>query len=460
MGRTLDANLDRRGLLGAAALLAGGAGVPALAAPSPAATAPFVRRQGTRLMIGDAVYRFAGANMWYAAYLGADAPYGDRARLGRELDALAAMGVTNLRILASAEEGPLRNSIKPGFRTATTINETLLAGLDYALAEMAKRNMRAVLYLTNFWEWSGGMMTYLSYVNGGRFINMNDPAHPWPAFANFNAQFYGNRRATDMYRDWIRTVVSRTNTVTGRPYAADPTVMAWQLSNEPRPSGDAAHAKLDQFYAWVRDSARLIKSLDPNHLVCTGSEGLKGTLEQPSILLAEHGIPEIDYLTAHIWPNNWEWVKQTDLAGTYRRGEQLTDDYIAKHVDYARQLDKPLIIEEFGYPRDGGSNDPKVATTFKDRFYRLIYAAALRDMRAGGPIAGTNFWAWNGEARAQHPDYRFRDGDGQYMGDPPHEPQGWYGIFTGDTTIRLVADHAAAIARLPAPRRPASAKPR
>ncbi len=42
--------------------------------------------------------------------------------------------------------------------------------------------MRAVLYLTNFWEWSGGMMTYLSWINGGNYINMNDPAHPWPEF--------------------------------------------------------------------------------------------------------------------------------------------------------------------------------------------------------------------------------------------------------------------------------------
>ena len=438
--------MDRRGFLGAATLLAGCATVPRASAT---ASPGFVRRAGMQLMVGDRPYRFVGANMWYAAYLGADAPYGDRARLGRELDALKAMGVTNLRILASAEEGPLRNAIKPGFRTATTTNATLLAGLDYALAEMAKRDMRAVLYLTNFWEWSGGMMTYLSYVNGGRYLDMNDPAHPWPAFANFNAQFYGDARATGLYRDWIRTLVSRTNNATGRRYADDPTIMAWQLANEPRPAGDVAHADIEQFTGWVRDSARLIKSLDPNHLVCTGSEGLKGALERPDILLAEHGLAEIDYLTAHIWPNNWDWLKQTDLANTYRRGETLTQDYIASHVLLARQLDKPLVIEEFGYPRDGGSNDPAVATGYKDRFYRLIYAAALRDMGEGGPIAGTNFWAWNGEARAEHPDYRFRDGDRHYMGDPPHEPQGWYGIFTGDTTVRIVADHAAAVARLP-----------
>ena len=57
---------------------------------------------------------------------------------------------------------------------------------------------------------------------------------------------------------------------------------------------------------------------------------------------------------------------------------------------------------------------------------------------------GSNFWAWNGEARAAHPDARFRDGDLAYMGDPPHEPQGWYGLFDGDaSTLALVRAHAA-----------------
>ncbi len=440
--------IDRRALIGSAALLAGCATVPTGAGkPNPSA---FVRRDGMRLMLGDQPYRFVGANIWYAAYLGADAPYGDRARLLRELDALAAMGVTNLRILASAEEGPLRNSIRPGFRgPGRDYNQTLLAGLDFALAEIARRGMRAVLYLTNFWEWSGGMMTYLSYVNGGQFIDMNDPAHPWPAFANRAATFYGNAQAVALYHDWIRTVVTRTNGVTGLRYADDPAIMAWQLANEPRPAGDMAHADLPRFYAWVEDSARLIKSLDPHHLVSTGSEGLKGALEQASIVLREHQPDAIDYLTVHIWPNNWDWVKQTDLAATAARGEALTDQYIAQHVAIARQLDKPMVIEEFGYPRDGGSNDPAASTVYKDRFYRRIHAAAIASMTGGGPIAGTNFWAWNGEARARHADYRYQDGDRQYMGDPPHEPQGWYGVFTGDTTVRLIADHAAAIARLP-----------
>src|SRR5687768_15562266 len=103
--------VTRRTVLGAAAALTTTAILPVRAAPDPA----FVRREGTRLMLGGKPYRFAGANLWYAAWLGSSAGFGDRARLARELDTLAGMGVTNLRILASAEDSPLKNSVKPAF---------------------------------------------------------------------------------------------------------------------------------------------------------------------------------------------------------------------------------------------------------------------------------------------------------------------------------------------------------
>ncbi len=396
-------------------------------------------------------YRYAGANIWYGAWLGADTAYGNRARLGRELDRLQALGVRNLRIIGSAEESPLKNSITPGFRgKGSSYNEDLLKGLDWTLAEMAKRDMTAIVYLANFWEWSGGMMTYLSWVNGGNFINMNDPAHPWPEFPDRNAAFYTSRPAQTLLRDYIKAVVQRTNSVTGVAYADDPTIMAWQLANEPRPGGSDAVAvpNLPNFYRWIDETARYIKALDGHHLVTTGSEGLKDSIEREDVVLDAHRSPAIDYMTTHIWPNNWSWMDAGNLATTYDAGSAKVADYIAAHVRLARQLGKPLVIEEFGYPRDGATAyDPKIATTFKDRFYRQIYAAVEADTAAGGPLAGSNFWAWNGEARTPHADYRFVRGDLGYMGDPPHEPQGWYGVFDSDaSTMAVIKAHAAALA--------------
>ena len=104
------------------------------------------------------------------------------------------------------------------------------------------------------------------------------------------------------------------------------------------------------------------------------------------------------------------------------------------------------MIEEFGFPRDHGSFDPGTPTTFKDRFYQLISAAVLDSVRSGGPLQGCNFWGWGGEGRAQHPDHHFVRGDTSYVGDPPHEPQGWYSVFDVDaSTQTVIRDYASAV---------------
>jgi mannan endo-1,4-beta-mannosidase len=437
--------LNRRELIaGTSALFA----ASSVAVPAPA-KGPFVRRSGTQFVREGRSYRIAGTNMWAAAYLGADAPIGNRDRLKRELDRLAALGINNIRILGSSEFSPLRNSVRPTFRNRTRhYNEALLRGLDHALAEVGKRGITAVIYLTNFWEWSGGMMTYLYWTNGGRYINMNDPAHPWPEFADMSSEFYGHAAAVRMFDDYVRAVVGRRNRVTGGLYRDDPAIMSWQLANEPRPGGsnEAARKHMQAYLAWIAGSARLIKSIDPNHMVSTGSEGTQGCIDDDKCVIDAHRSAEINYVTAHIWPQNWGWADPKDLPGTWPTTEHNVRTYLGRQVGIAQRLGKPLVIEEFGFPRDGGSFDPGTTTTFKDRYYKLIYDAVLDSVRSGGPLQGANFWGWGGEGRAQHADHHFVRGDTSYLGDPPHEPQGWYSVFDTDaSTQAVIRNYAAAV---------------
>lgn len=445
----MTAKITRRHMLVGTSLLLGARA--AIGAPR---RTDFVRADGTRFDKGGAPYRIAGTNMWYAAYLGADAPVGNRDRLKRELDRLAALGINNVRILGSSEFSPLKNSVRPTFRDSSPkFNEALLRGLDYALFEMGRRGMTAVIYLTNFWEWSGGMMTYL-YWTGGRYMDMNDPAHPWPEFADMSSEFYGQAAAVKMFDDYVRAVVGRRNSVTGRLYRDDPTIMSWQLANEPRPGGsdEAGRKHMSAYLAWIDGTARLIKSLDRNHMVSTGSEGTQGCINDAQCVVDAHSSRSIDYVTAHIWPQNWSWADPKDLAGTWPTVERNTRDYIAQQLEVARRLDKPLVIEEFGFPRDEGSFEPGTPTTFKDRFYRLITSAVLDSVRSGGPLQGCNFWGWGGEGRAQHADHHFVQGDTSYVGDPPHEPQGWYSVFDVDaSTQAVIRDYASTLMALPAP---------
>jgi mannan endo-1,4-beta-mannosidase len=180
--------------------------------------------------------------------------------------------------------------------------------------------------------------------------------------------------------------------------------------------------------------------------VSLGHEGTIATGGREDLAAEAHA--QMDYVTAHIWPLNWGWVNGKDLAGTWEAGSAKVAEYLSVHTRLATQLNKPLILEEFGFPRDGERYDPSAGTSFRQRYYRMIYDAVEASIQRGGPICGSNFWAWNGEARAEHADHRFQDGDRQYMGDPPHEPQGWYGNFDTDAAmLQLIAEHASKVRR-------------
>lgn len=127
---------------------------------------PFVKVQGHQFILDGKPYYFVGTNYWYGSLLGLEK---DRKRgverLRRELDFLKAHGITNLRLMAGAEGTGLMNGVvrvgpplqpEPG-----KFDGAVLEGLDLVLAEMGKRKMHAVIFLSNNWEWSGGFQQYL-----------------------------------------------------------------------------------------------------------------------------------------------------------------------------------------------------------------------------------------------------------------------------------------------------------
>ena len=419
----------------------------AVAAPS-----GFVQVQGTGFVVDGKPYRFAGANFWYGAYLGAEDGIGDRERLRSELDQLKAAGIDNLRVLAMSEASDFRRGVRPAFMTAPgQYDERLLQGLDVLLDEMRRRDMKAVLYLNNFWQWSGGMSQYVAWATGGT-VAAHDPDRTgdWNGFMQNSARFYAIPQAQAWYRDAIRTVITRRNSVNGIAYVDDPTVMSWQLANEPRPGSDAEGAPNFQAYRqWVHDTAGFIRQLAPRQLVSTGSEGSKGSLGDDEYYLVAHASPNVDYLTFHLWPSNWSWVDHHDPAARLESGLQTSLEYIDRHVEMAAKLGKPTVLSEFGLNRDGGSYDPASGVTARDRFYEAIYARVLEHARAGAPIAGSNFWAWGGRGRTTHADWMWKAGD-PFTGDPPQEAQGLFSLFDSDaSTLEIVEAHGRAMRQLP-----------
>ena len=404
----------------------------------------FVRVDEQHFYVGDKPYRYVGANMWYGAYLGSPGATGDRERLIRELDVLAEHGITNLRVLAASESSDLMRAVRPAVvnNIQGELDNDLLLGMDFLLAEMAKRDMKAVLYLNNFWQWSGGMSQYVAWFTGTEVLDP-DVTGKWNPFMDNSARFYRIERAQQLYRKVIRTIVTRTNSITGQAYNDDPTIMSWQLANEPRPGSDAdGRVHFDDFVRWIDDTAGYIKTLAPKQLVSTGNEGGMGTLGDAELFETSHASPNVDYLTFHMWIKNWSWFDITKPEQTYDSAVTTAKRYLSEHVAIAERLNKPIVLEEFGVERDNGAYDHGTPVSYRDRFYDMVYDVIEDNVAAGGPFVGSNFWAWGGFGETDRADYMWQKGD-DFFGDPPQEAQGLNSVFADDkSTLDVIADHA------------------
>ena len=121
-------------------------------------------------------------------------------------------------MLAISEASTLKRAVTPAvMQRPKHIDETLWQGLDFLLAEMAKRDMKAVLYLNNFWQWSGGMSQYVAWFNGKPVVDP-DVTGDWNAFMDNSAAFYREPKAQEAFRFAIGQLITRKNSVNGRLY--------------------------------------------------------------------------------------------------------------------------------------------------------------------------------------------------------------------------------------------------
>jgi mannan endo-1,4-beta-mannosidase len=229
-------------------------------------------------------------------------------------------------------------------------------------------------------------------------------------------------------------MLGRTNQVTGVKYVDDPTIMSWQIANEPRA---LATEHIPAFEKWMKEATSLFQSLDANHLVSTGNEGAAGCEWQIDLFERLHADPNVDYATMHIWPKNWSWLNVEDIPGSLDDCIEKTNGYIEQHCAISRSLGKPIVLEEYGFPRDGHAYKLDSTTASRDKYYGNIFAAVARNRREGGPLAGCNFWTFGGTGRPA-PGNPFWSKGEDLLGDPPQEEQGLNSVFDVDTTIQVI----------------------
>ena len=396
------------------------------------AQSTFVTVSGTDFYRNGKPYHYIGTNFWYGPILASKGQGGDRKRLCKELDLMKSLGIDNLRIQVGVDSIRLCKSSVPFLQLKPGVyNDTILDGLDYLLAEMGKRNMVAILALNNSWEWSGGYSFYLYHAGAGQ------PKMPsvdgYPAFMNYVRQFATNKKAQQLFFNYVRFIISRTNRYTGTKYSEDPAIMSWQIGNEPRCFGEA---EKQPFVEWLRECSKLIRSLDGNHLISLGSEGSWGCENDMQLYKKICEDPNIDYCNIHLWPYNWGWAKKDSLKEDVGRSCTNAEAYINEHISLCNQLNKPLVLEEFGLPRDGFSFSPQANTQARDAFYNFIFNLIRKNVKQHSSLIACNFWAWGGLGKPQNTFWM--NGD-DFLGDPPQEEQGLNSVFATDKeTLKLI----------------------
>ncbi|MGB0680126.1 MAG: hypothetical protein ACPGUV_10735, partial [Polyangiales bacterium] len=196
--------------------------------------------------------------------------------------------------------------------------------------------------------------------------------------------------------------------------------------------------------------------------------------------IEDHQSPCIDYMTFHLWVENWGWFDPKQ-PHSYVHGLRYAKHYIGRHAAMAALLGKPAVLEEFGIARDGGSHQRSARTGLRAAYFSAVMQSVYKNVSRGGPLAGLNFWAWGGEALppeaetsktsvvpatvvtgptpagASHTttDLRKPPAPSQpgvpprhthhwpLSGDPPHEWPGWYSVYANDKeTLRIIQTYA------------------
>ncbi|CAA0827035.1 Mannan endo-1-4-beta-mannosidase 7, partial [Striga hermonthica] len=159
--------------------------------------------------------------------------------------------------------------------------------------------MRLILSLSNNYQDFGGRPQYVSWAkNAGAQTKSDD-------------DFYTNEVVKEYYKRHVQRVLNRINTITGVAYKDDPTIMAWELINEPRCQADYSG---DTVNAWVQEMASHVKSIDSKHLLEVGMEGFYGDsfpdrkqynpgYQVGTDFITTNLIEEIDFTTIHAYPD-------------------------------------------------------------------------------------------------------------------------------------------------------------
>jgi len=282
----------------------------------------FVSVKDGHFVLDNQPFYFAGTNNYYLDY--ASTPM-----INNVLENASKMGLKVIRCWGFVN-GTESNGvvIQPSLGV---YNPNGLDTLDYTIMRADQLGLKLIIVLSNNWDDFGGMNWYVQQAG---LKNHED--------------FYTNSNVISKFEDYIKFVLDHKNIYTGIQYKDDPTIMGWEVANEPRNEGNSPEI----ITKWAEQITNFIRSIDPNHLIGIGDEGwfdVKGSsnwayngyegLDWNSLLK----LPNVDFGTYHLYPGSWGWIDHPVETGL---------KWIKDHILAAKSLGKPAILEEFGMTND------------------------------------------------------------------------------------------------------------
>jgi mannan endo-1,4-beta-mannosidase len=302
------------------------------AAAGPQPEASFIKTSGTMFTLEGKPFFVTGVNNHYLTFASPN-------EVTRVLDDAVAMGANVVRVILGpvigSRDGTVptiwdwRNSTADASnlgvngavllywdteKNAMAINDGPkgMQKIDFLIAEAGKRHLRLIIAFLDFWDYTGGAQQMRA----------------WYGSTDKSTFFFADPRTKRDYKTWVAHVIRRVNPLTGLAYRNDPTIMAWELMNEGNASPESL--RLD----WTAEMSAYVKSLDSNHLVSSGNANAIG---EPRV--ADLTIPTLDFGTWHGYP--------LYFGLTVRQ----FDNTIADYCQIASRVEKPVLLEEFGYAR-------------------------------------------------------------------------------------------------------------
>eukprot|EP00252_Welwitschia_mirabilis_P001888 TRINITY_DN11856_c0_g2_i4.p1 TRINITY_DN11856_c0_g2~~TRINITY_DN11856_c0_g2_i4.p1 ORF type:complete len:404 (-),score=68.70 TRINITY_DN11856_c0_g2_i4:107-1318(-) len=348
----------------------------------------FVKRNGSQFVLDGRPFYVNGWNSYWLLAQSVD--YNTRSRVSSTLKAGAEMGLSVCRTWAFNDGGYNALQISPG-----KFNEDVFKALDFVIVEAKHYGIRLILSLVNNLEHYGGKGQYVLWARQAGI-----------EVGSSNDSFFYHPQLQGYYKNYVKSILTRKNSISGVEYKEDTAIFAWELMNEPRCLSDVSGQTLKR---WTKEMAKYIKQIDRNHLVTIGLEGFYGpttpekfkinpgnwaqTLGSDFILCSE--VEEIDFASAHAYPDTWLPDKMLNDKFNH------FSEWVTSHIeDGDKILKKPVLFTEFGLSSSCKDYEASHRDLLLKTMYQQIYESASRG-KAG---AGALIWQFTAEGMDEYED--------------------------------------------------------